>query len=69
MNVLLDECFAPDVADRLGELLPPEWECDSVYEVDTTTGRVAVLKQRFELTSADVLAFENGQQARTLALF
>ena len=33
MNVLLDECFAPDVADRLGELLP-EWECDSVYEVD-----------------------------------
>ena len=35
MNVLLDECFAPDdVADRLGELLPPEWKCDSVYAVD-----------------------------------
>ena len=34
MKVLLDECFAPDVADRLGELLPPEWTCDSVYLVD-----------------------------------
>ena len=33
MNVLLDECFAPDVADRLGELLPPEWRCNSVYLV------------------------------------
>lgn len=34
MKVLLDECFAPEVADRLGELLPPEWTCDSVYLVD-----------------------------------
>lgn len=34
MKVLLDECFAPDVADRLGELLPPEWTCASVYLVD-----------------------------------
>lgn len=33
MNVLLDECFAPDVADALGELLPPEWRCTSVYLV------------------------------------
>lgn len=34
MKALLDECFAPDVADRLGELLPPEWTCDSVYLVN-----------------------------------
>ena len=34
MKVLLDECFAPDVAERLGELLPPEWTCDSVYLVN-----------------------------------
>ena len=33
MKVILDECFAPDVADALGELLPPEWTCDSVYRM------------------------------------
>ena len=34
MKVLLDECFAPDVADHLRELLPPGWTCASVYQVD-----------------------------------
>ena len=33
MRVILDECFAPDVADALDRLLPPEWTCDSVYQV------------------------------------
>lgn len=33
MKVLLDECFAPDVAEHLAELLPPAWTCNSVYAV------------------------------------
>lgn len=55
MNVLLDECFAPDVADRLGELLPPEWKCDSVYLVDLNGTYNGTLHELAKEAGYDVL--------------
>ena len=55
MNVLLDECFAPEVADQLAELLPPEWECDSVYGVNLDGTYNGTLHQMAKEAGYDVL--------------
>lgn len=55
MNVLLDECFAPDVADRLRELLPPEWRCSSVYLVGLDGTYNGILHELANEAGYDVL--------------